>query len=140
MGLTWGSGARASLGGDVASIALDAAALGASPLARAAPGFTVHEIDGPSAMQVREFVDDRGVVFGVGWSGPAQPDLRQLLGAYFARYTDALAALDHPGVHRSVRIASPELVVESSGHLRAFHGLAYLPARLPAGVTPEQLR
>jgi hypothetical protein len=31
-------------------------------------------------------------------------------------------------------------VVESSGHLRAYRGLAYLPAELPAGVTSTELQ
>ncbi len=132
--------ALASLGGDTASIETDAAALRATPITRPSPVYTVREIVGESSVDVHEFTNNRGVVFAVRWSAPAIPDLRLLLGSYFGRYTDALARLRQAGIHRSVRIASPELVVESSGHLRAYHGLAYLPSEVPAGVTTTELQ
>jgi hypothetical protein len=54
-------------------------------------------------------------------------------------YATALAALNHPGLHRSLRVALPELIVESGGHLRAYAGRAYLPALVPAGVPAADL-
>jgi hypothetical protein len=132
--------ALASLGGDAASIETDAAALRGTPIARPSPAYTVREIAGESSMDVHEFTNNRGVVFAVSWNAPVIPDLRLLLGSYFGRYTDALARLRQAGMHRSVRIDSPDLVVESSGHLRAYHGLAYLPSEVPAGVTTTELQ
>ena len=54
---------------------------------------------------MREYLDRAGNVFAVSWSGPVLPDLQRLLGAHFAQYTAALAALEHPGLHRSVRMS-----------------------------------
>jgi hypothetical protein len=79
-------------------------------------------------------------VFAVSWTAPVLPDLHRLLGSYFNEYTTALAALNRPGLRRSVRIASSGLVVESAGHLRAYAGRAYLPAFVPAGVQWADLR
>jgi len=76
----------------------------------------------------------------VSWAGPVVPDLRQLLGAQFAAYSAALAARDHIGLHRAVRVATSDLVVESDGHLRAYVGRAYLPAMIPIGVSAADLR
>lgn len=132
--------ALASLGGNVASIETDAAALRATPVIRSSRAYTVCEIAGESSMVVREFTNNRGVVFAVSWSAPVIPDLRLLLGSYFGRYSDVLARLRRAGTHRSVRIDSPELVVESSGHLRAYRGIAYLPSEVPAGVTTAELQ
>ncbi len=137
------SAAWASLGGGAASIGADAAEMGGrqrAPITHLSSGYSVCEISGESSMDIHEFLNSRGVVFAVSWSGPVLPDLRLLLGPYFGRYADSLAALDHAGVHRSVRLTSPELVVESGGHLRAYHGLAYLPSELPAGLSPMELQ
>jgi hypothetical protein len=91
-------------------------------------------------MHVREYLNRDGIVFAVAWSGPAMPDLQRLLGPYFEEYTTALTSLKSPGLHRSVRIASSGLVVESEGHLRAYAGRAYLPALVPGGVSVADLR
>jgi hypothetical protein len=140
LALAFDPAALASLGGDAASIETDAAALRGTPITRPSPAYTVREIAGESSMDVQEFTNNRGVVFAVSWSAPVIPDLRLLLGSYFGRYTDALARLRQAGIHRTVRIDSPELVVESSGHLRAYRGLAYLPSEVPAGVTTTELQ
>jgi hypothetical protein len=39
-----------------------------------------------------------------------------------------------------VRVATAALVVESSGHLRAYSGRAYLPAEIPTGVPITDIR
>jgi hypothetical protein len=93
-----------------------------------------------NGVHVREFMTPDGVVFAVAWDGPVPPDLRSLLGTSFAAYARALAALNHPGLQRSLRIASPDLVVETAGHLRAYRGRAYLPALIPDGTPTEALR
>jgi hypothetical protein len=91
-------------------------------------------------MRVREFLNAAGVVFAVTWQGPVMPDLQRLLGAQFPVYAAALAAQERPGSHRSVRITTADLVVESEGHLRAYVGRGYLPALVPAGVSIGTLR
>ncbi len=103
------------------------------------PQYDIEEITADTGMRVREYVGRDGVVFAVNWTGPAMPNLQRLLGTHYVEYTTALAALSRPGLHRSVRIASSELVVESGGHLRAYAGRAYLPKLIPAGVAMADL-
>lgn len=140
---TSGAGsAYASLGGDAATVEQDAQALRGvlQPKAATAAAMAVEEIDTDNGMRVREFLNGQGVVFAVAWEGPVMPNLAQLLGAQFSSYTAALTARDRPALRPGVRVATPELVVESEGHLRAFVGRAYLPALLPPGTTLSQLR
>jgi hypothetical protein len=138
--LLWAGEARASLGGELTSVLDDAAALHA--LAQATPRqlFEIEEIVTDNGIHVREFLNRKGIVFAVTWAGPVIPDLQQLLGTQFAVYTTALAARQRPGLQRSVRVATPGLVVESDGHLRNFTGRAYMPAMIPTGVSLADLR
>jgi len=136
----WLSVARAELGGDGASVMADVAQLhGVMQTSNRAP-IAVVTITADNGVIVREFLDSGGLVFAVTWSGPAVPDLRELLGHYFAGYTSVLSALPNAGRQRAIHVVMADLVVQSGGHLRAYSGLAYLPARLPAGVAPETLR
>jgi Protein of unknown function (DUF2844) len=136
----WMGEARAGLGGDLTSVLDDAAdmhgAVQTSPLQQ----FEIDEIVTDNGMRVREFLNRKGIVFAVTWAGPAAPDLRRLLGAQFAVYASALTTRTRLGLQRSVRVATPDLVVESEGHLRNFTGRAYLPAMLPIGVATTDIR
>jgi hypothetical protein len=131
---------HAGLGGDAASVQADAAALHGVVTSENMRRYHLQELTDASGTRVREFLDDAGVVFAVSWTGPAPPDLQGLLGAHFAQYASSLAALNHPGLHRSVRVATPDLVVEAGGHMRAYAGRAYLPLLIPGGVTVAELR
>src|SRR5271165_4646765 len=128
MSMLWIAPARAALGGDAASVAADEADLHGTTTSVLRQPYDVQEITNDAGMRVREYLDRSGKVFAVSWSGPVLPDLQRLLGTHFAQYTAALAALKHPGLHRSVRVSTPELIAESAGHLRAYAGRAYLPA------------
>jgi hypothetical protein len=132
--------AEASLGGNVASVQADAMALGGVVRTTALVGYEVQQIDVPGGLSVREFVGLDGIVFGVGWSGPAPADLPQLLGGYVAEYTSGAAAATRPGLRRGVRVDLPDLFVETGGHLRAYAGRAFLPTLVPAGVAPADIR
>jgi hypothetical protein len=55
--------------------------------------YAMHEIRTAAGTNVRQFVSPSGTVFGVAWDGPWQPDLHQLLGAYFDRPHKLFAAL-----------------------------------------------
>jgi hypothetical protein len=101
-------------------------------------GYTVQETTAEDGTTVREYVLSSGVVFAVAWSGPRMPNLRQLLGSYFESYRDEAAARS-PG-RRPIAIDRPDLVVQSGGHPRAFHGRAYLPQRMPAGVSSDDIK
>lgn len=99
------------------------------------PDYTVHEITGDDGTLIREYVTPAGKVFGVSWTGPTIPDLTQLLGTYNAEFQSSVRS---KRVRRSaVAVHNADLVVESSGHMRAFHGRAYLNSMLPNGVTED---
>jgi len=132
--------ARAALGGDAASVAADADALQGVIHSTPLQQYDIHDITSGNGMRLREFQNRSGVVFAVVWSGPAMPDLQKLLGASYQTYTTAVAAANHPGLKRPLRIATSDLVVESEGHMRAYTGRAYLPALIPAGTSPADLR
>jgi len=142
LGMTpcWVAPVRAALGGDAASVASDADALQGVIHSTPLQQYDIHEITSGNGMRLREFLDRNGLVFAVVWSGPAMPDLQKLLGASYQTYTTAVAAANHPGLKRPLRIATSDLVVESEGHMRAYTGRAYLPALIPAGTSPADLR
>src|ERR1700730_16225384 len=100
--------------------------------------YRVHEIQLPSGTVLREFAGVGGKVFAVAWSGPAIPDLRQALGRYFDVYVTAAQAKQ--GTRRHLLIEQNEFVMQSSGHMRAFSGRAYLPQALPPGTSADEIR
>lgn len=134
------SPALAALGGDLSTIDADRVSLkGALTSFSTVKGYGVHEITTPAGVHVLEYVASDGKVFAVSWQGPIIPDLRQMLGPYYASYAQA-AAGPHPGGHRHLKIEQPGLVVESHGRMRAFYGRAWDPALLPAGFTAADIR
>ena len=96
-------------------------------------GYELYQIDAPDGTVVREYVSPEGTVFGVSWQGPVMPNLSQLLGSYVSDFQQASQS-PHPRrgplVVRTVRV-----VIESGGHMRAFHGRAYVPSLLPNNLT-----
>jgi hypothetical protein len=128
----------ATLGESSISTETDRVSMKASLRILPAAKYSVHEIQTPSGLTLREYVSLSGTVFAVGWRGPVMPDLRQTLGSYFDRYT-ASAAGKHAG-RRHVDVRESDLVVQSNGHMRSFSGRAYLPRLLPQGVTVEEIR
>ncbi|MDR3299384.1 MAG: DUF2844 domain-containing protein [Candidatus Accumulibacter sp.] len=102
------------------------------------PQYAVDETQLDSGTRVREFVSANGTVFAVAWQGPFLPDLRQLLGRYFTAYTDA--ARNRSFGSGPLHIDSPELVVRSGGHMRAFSGRAYLPPELPENFSIDAIQ
>jgi hypothetical protein len=140
--------ARASLGGDAASIQADQIHLQGRRTMRTAGSYTVHEIQGPGGTVVREYISTGGMVFGVAWQGPWVPDMRQLLGSYFDQFARANQAQAQANQaqngarmrRRPVLIDVPGLVVQIGGHPRAFAGRAYVPEMLPSGVGAENIQ
>ena|SRR3984957_6922631 len=140
LSLIWVQPVRAALGSDAASVLTDGAELQGAVNSVPGQQYDIDEINAASGIRVREFLNRNGIVFAVTWSGPVVPDLRMLLGSSFGSYTKAVAALKQPGLQRSLRIATPELVVESGGHMRAYSGRAYLPLLIPPGASTADLR
>ena len=85
-----------------------------------------------SGTEVHEFLNARGTVFAVSWSGPFLPDLKELLGSHFQTLRDHVN--QHAGGARSqVRLQQDDLVIFSGGRPGAFEGRAWIPSLLPAG-------
>jgi len=125
--------AWAALGKTFESVAADRQQMAGELRSSAQNGFAVHEITLGYGEKIKEFAAPNGVVFGVAWSGPVVPDLKRLLGDYFPEFQKAVQAA---GTHRrALALQSEHLVVESAGHMRAFHGRAYVPALVPANIS-----
>ena len=134
--------ASASLGADVSSIDADRIRMqGALLRISRAEAFTVHEVQSATGTAIRQYVSPSGTVFAVAWTGPFQPDLRQLFGAYFDRFQQASAA-----AHRAHRGRGPltiddgEISVQIVGHPRNFSGVAIVKRLAPASVRADRIR
>lgn len=129
----------ATLGEAQSSVDSDRMKLSAVLEGTAAPLYMVQSITTVQGVHVREYVSRSGVVFAVCWDGPFLPDLRQLLGVHFVTFKSEVARTPHAG-HSQVSIVRPEVVIQSTGHMRSFRGSAFIPAAVPAGVTSAQIR
>lgn len=134
--------ALAALGDNVASVSTDRVHMHAQQRGvTSAVGYTVQEIEAPSGTLVREYVSPNGTVFAVSWTGPSKPDLRQLFGSYFQQFVSASKSVRHgAAARRHFELRQPDLIVQSNGRMRAFHGRAYVPSLLPPGITPDSIR
>lgn len=137
MGLV--SPAWAALGDNSASVEADAVHMNGTVHSISSVRYTIQEIRSSNGQTVREFVSPGGSVFGVAWEGPTTPQLQQLLGSYFEQFHQASEQRQHQSRGPLV-IETPTLVVQQSGHLRAFRGRAYLPAALPSGVRSSEIQ
>jgi hypothetical protein len=114
--------------------------------------YAVHEITMASGAKVREFVSPAGAVFAIAWDGPFPPNFQQLLGPYYQQVQEALAdqkaaqqaSEQQGGATRRRRgpvlVETPGLVFAQSGHMRSFHGVAYIPQLVPQGVQSSEIR
>jgi hypothetical protein len=109
--------------------------------------YVLHEITMPSGAKVREFVSPAGAVFGVAWEGQFPPNFQQLLGPYYQQAQEAIAqqktaeqAAQQPRRRRGpVLIETPGMVFSQGGHMRSFHGQAYIPQLVPQGVQASDI-
>jgi hypothetical protein len=100
--------------------------------------YRVHEIQLPSGTVLREYAVPGSAVFAVAWSGPAVPNLSQVLGGYFTLFTDA-AKVKHAG-RTHFRTQQEGFVMESNGHMRSFSGRAYIPQAVPPATSLDEIR
>lgn len=138
--------AQATLGEAAWSLETDRQALGAGPArevsrpTRTRP-YQVHELVSDS-VTVREYLNDKGIVFGLAWKGRAHPNLSRLLGQFHDDYQQHSKPhkdrMRTRGTRRKVH--GSRVVVERSGRMRALSGRAYVPALLPEGVKPDAIR
>jgi hypothetical protein len=130
--------AFATLGQDASTVEQDRVQMAAQRAVTQSTPYSVHELTLPGGTQVREYLSSTQQVFAIAWNGPTIPDLQQLLGSYFPRYSAAAKAVGR--ARRPVALEQSDLVIHTGGHARAFFGVAYLPVQLPSGVTAEQIR
>jgi len=123
----------AALGGSEESVISDQVKFQASRRIVPEHGYRIHEISRGDGTLIKEYVSFEGKVFGVSWNGPTLPDLSQLLGSSFVEFQNSL---QRKACRRKAAVVhNSDLVVESTGHTRAFRGRAYLSSMLPDGVT-----
>lgn len=136
------SPAFAGLGENADSVQADQLHMQGSLRTTQAQAYTIHEIQAPTGIVVREYVSPTsGKVFAVTWQGPWPPDMRQILANYFGQYQQAAQAQATARAGRHpLLIQEPGLVVQAGGHMRSFAGRAYIPEMLPQGVTAEAIR
>jgi hypothetical protein len=136
------AGAFAALGGAASSVDADRVHVeGALMRIVRNDTYALHEIRSASGTMIREYVNSSNTVFAVAWDGPWLPDLRQVLGDHFDHYQAAMRGRLRARTGRGqVTIDESGLVIQMSGHPRAFVGRAYLPSLLPAGVQLESIR
>jgi Protein of unknown function (DUF2844) len=132
----------ASLGGTVSSVETDRVQMKAAQLRIIqTANYRFHELQSATGVTIREYYGAAGTVFGVAWEGPWPPDMRQLLGPYFEQFQRASQAGRATRRTRGVHgVNDGGLVVQISGHARAFSGYAYAPGLLPPGVQPGVIR
>jgi hypothetical protein len=135
----WPTSAFAALGGTADTVQSDRMKMKvAARSMKSAANYTVQELQLASGTTVREYMGAGGIVFGVAWKGPVKPDLRQILGQYFSTLSDP-SAVKYSN-HTQMHLQKDDLVIHSSGHMRAFAGQAYLSSALPQGVAASDIQ
>ena len=134
------SPARAVLGELESSVSTDQQALHGSHKEETREGYKVHQITGADGSVVKEFVSPGGLVFEISWQARQVPNLQQLLGANMAELQTALQSKPHRHGRGALIVRTDKLVFVSGGHMRSFHGYAYVPSLVPSNVSPEAVQ
>ncbi len=140
--LVWPSPVSASLGGDVTTVQADQVHMKGTLRKTTTNAYIMHEIKTPKGTVVREYVSSDGNVFAIVWQGPFLPDLRQLFGSHFEHFSQSVQNLKSksPRIRGRLLIREPGLVVQTSGHMRAYFGRAYIPELVPQGIHIEEIQ
>ena len=131
--------AWAVLGEYESSVSLDQKYMRGEDRLISAQGYRLHQITSLNGAVVTEYVTPEGKVFGVSWRAPFIPNMEQLLGSYIAPVQQAARAQTHRRGGPLI-VRANDLVFVSGGHMRAFHGSAYVPSLLPKNVSAEVVR
>ena len=115
--------------------------MGGQKQSRAGQGYSIETIT-VGGMTIKEYVSSNGIVFAVAWRGTGAPDLPFLFGSYFDEYRDGLIALQNrkPRIRKPLVLKTAHLVVERAGHSRSMWGRAFIPALLPATISPDDIQ
>jgi hypothetical protein len=134
------SRAQAELGGDENSVEKDRHHFAAKKGLRKSLKYTVYDLESDQHI-VHEYVDQKGQVFAVSWSGQNPPNLATLFGDHHAEFL--LKRITTPkikGQRRFQTITTSTIQVVQMGGTGHWSGAAYLLGHLPAGVSADQLR
>jgi hypothetical protein len=134
--------AAATLGENLASIQADSLRIAATRRSSSGLGTQVHTLTLADGGEIRQYADASGRVYAVVWNTRSKPRLDQLLGSHFAAYAEGgrRAMQQRAGVLHSGVVQQGDLVVESSAHLNAHVGRAWLRSLLPAGGLVDAAR
>jgi hypothetical protein len=131
--------AWAVLGEYESSVSLDQQSMRGEDRVTTGQDYKLHQITSPNGAVVSEYISPQGRVFAVSWRAPFIPDLQQLLGSYFTQVQQAAQSQPRRRGGPLV-VRSSDFVFASGGHMRAFHGSAYVPSLLPKNVSAEVVR
>ena len=122
-----------------ASAAVDAR-VASYQAAKTAQGYRVAVLELNNGTVVQEFVDAKGQVFALRWSGPDLPDMGMLLGSYLPVFKASVQAARQAGKRGGpVVVQSGGMVLVSTGVMGAFQGYAYLESLVPMGLDVQSL-
>ncbi|MDB5694164.1 MAG: hypothetical protein JWO81_3227 [Alphaproteobacteria bacterium] len=134
--------AQAELGGPLSTVQTDGARMSARMVSADMGEYALHTLTRPNGGTVHELTNAGGQVFAVTWSGPGKPDLRALLGPYFATFQAANVATGrglHSPLRRPPQVNRPAIQIQTEGHMGWFRGVAFVPSLAPAGFSPGNL-
>jgi uncharacterized protein DUF2844 len=132
--------AGANLGGPESSVAADQQILRGQSRQEARGSYKVYQISAANGVVWKEFVSPAGMVFAISWQGPHMPNLERMLGSSLVDLQVAMQSSAPRRTRGPLIIRTDKLVLVSGGHMRAFHGYAYVPGLVPANVSPETLQ
>ena len=130
---------KADLGGTSLAFSMRNDIVSITPISSPNPlSYTVKKIITSDGVEVHEYTDASGVVFGIYWIGEIKPDLTKFLGSYFTRYRTALNNLASGRV--PISIADQDFVLQTGGRMNHFFGMSCLPNLLPKGVAVNDIQ
>ena len=133
--LLFSCAAQAVLGEGLASIYQAQQSLASTLQAEPDAQYSVYTHTLPNGTVVREYLSRQDLVFALVWQGPAWPDYVLMLGRFYDRFA-TLSKKRRAGQAPT----DTGLVVEMSGLMGALRGRIYLPAQLPEGVMPGEVK
>jgi hypothetical protein len=127
--------AEATLGGDGASVIANAQILAAERHVEKTSSGERHDLTLPSGIVIRELVSPSGVVYAIAWRGPRMPNLRELLGPYFAQLSNHTSR----GSRNRLIVSGEDFEIRVQGHPHSFAGRAWVPSQVPSGVDLDRV-
>ena len=140
-GLLWAcaGSSHAALGGAVANLTSSALSQREVVQTLTSTTATYRETVLTNGTVVHEYRGADSIVYAVTWHGPFLPDLQALLGTYFETLRSPPNQASRKG-SAGLRVLQSDIGLIAGGHMGAFEGKAWIPAKLPAAVTANDLK